>query len=87
MGVVYEDLNLREGTRKLKWPLFLTLYKIALAFILVFPIHLPFAQLILLDFNLTSYLIVVGLLTPHKLTVKNKWELFQQVAVFLIFYH
>ena len=60
VGVVYEDLDLREDTSSLKWPLFLTLYKVVFVYTLVFVRHQPVAQLILLDWIFVFYLIVVG---------------------------
>ena len=78
---------MRDGTNNLKWPIFQAFFKISLTVILVFFVDLPFAQLILFDFILTFNLIIAGLLTPYKLTKRNKDELFQQSAVFLTFYH
>ena len=86
-GVGHEDLNLKTETSRLKWPLYLTFSKFVLAFILVFSLEYPFAQLTVINFVSVFYLIGVGWLRPYKLPERNKWELFQEYIVFLIFYH
>ena len=43
VGVFYEDINLRGGRSGLKWPLYETFQKFALAYVMVFSIDYPYA--------------------------------------------
>ena len=42
-GVIYEDLNLKNGKSTLIWPLYLNIERFILAYVLVFVFNYPFA--------------------------------------------
>ena len=96
LGVIYENLETRTVDKhgdlshvknRLKWPIYEAFEKLVLVYVLVFSIDRPYAQLIVINFLSVFYIIVVGNLRPYKTPSANKWKLFGEIFVFLIFYH